>query len=345
MTPSGKPYTLITGGAGYIGSHTAKALDHASIPTVVVDDLRRGYRDAVLWSPLIEADIGDPGAMERAFRQYPVDTVIHFAAYAYVGESMRRPDMYFRNNVAGTLNLLEAMRQAGVRKIVFSSTCATYGHPRRVPIPEDHPQAPVNPYGESKLMVEKLLKWYGEAYGMSWVSLRYFNAAGADPEGELGERHEPETHLIPLALAATLATGPHLEIYGTDYPTADGTAVRDYLHVTDLAEAHLAACRYLDGGAPSSALNLGTGTGHSVREVIAAVNRVTGRAVRTQEGGRREGDPASLVADARRAMELLHWLPRHSNLDEIVETAWRWKVHSGGAAAGAEESAPARRAQ
>jgi len=335
------PHVLITGGAGYIGSHTAKRFHQAGIQPVVVDDLRRGHRGAVKWGPLIEADAGDQATMQKVFRQYPITAVIHFAAYAYVGESMRYPEMYFRNNVVSTLNLLEAMRHEGVRKIVFSSTCATYGHPRQVPIAEDHPQQPVNPYGESKLMVEKILKWYGEAHGIASVALRYFNAAGTDPEGELGEDHAPETHLIPLALSAVLGETPALQIFGTDYPTPDGTAVRDYLHVADLAEAHLDAWRYLDAGGASGAFNLGTGKGHSVREIIAAVTRVTGRAVPAAEAQRREGDPACLVADARRAGEVLQWKPRHSSLEEIVETAWKWKTRGARLAATVRESAPA----
>ena len=334
------PHVLITGGAGYIGSHTAKRFQQAGIQPVVVDDLRRGHRAAVQWGPLIEADLGDQTAMQKVFRQYPIAAVIHFAAYAYVGESMQYPEMYFRNNVVSTLNLLDVMRGEGVGKIVFSSTCATYGHPQHVPIAEDHPQQPVNPYGESKLMVEKILKWYGEAHGIASVALRYFNAAGTDPEGELGEDHDPETHLIPLALSAVLGETPALQIFGTDYPTPDGTAIRDYLHVTDLAEAHLAAWRYLDSGGGSGAFNLGTGEGHSVREIIAAVARVTGRAVPAQETGRREGDPACLVADARRAAEVLQWRPQHSSLDEIVETAWKWKTRYPRPATPNRESAP-----
>lgn len=316
---------LITGGAGYIGSHTAKRMHQTGMQPVVVDDLRRGHREAVKWGPLVEADIADERALDDVFREYPIAAVIHFAAYAYVAESMRCPEMYFSNNVAGTLHLLKAMRRAGVMKIVFSSTCATYGQPRRVPIPEDHPQEPVNPYGESKLMVERILRWYGEAYGLSWTALRYFNAAGADPDGELGEDHDPETHLIPLALRAAQGDAC-LEIYGCDYPTPDGTAVRDYLHVTDLAEAHLAAWRYLDAGGASGAFNLGTGTGHSVKDVIATVAEVSGRTVPAKNSERRPGDPACLIADPRRAEAVLGWQPRHSTLQEIVETAWKWRT-------------------
>jgi UDP-arabinose 4-epimerase len=319
-------HILVTGGAGYIGSHTAKVLAQAGFEPVVVDNLQRGHRDAVQWGPLVEADIGDRKALDRIFTEYRIEAVLHFAAFAYVGESMQSPGLYFRNNTLNTLNLLEAMQAHGVGKIVFSSTCATYGNPLQIPITEEHPQNPVNPYGESKRMVERLLYWWGTTYGLKWVALRYFNAAGADPEGDLGENHDPETHLIPLAIAAALGQGRTLEIYGTDYDTPDGTAVRDYLHVTDLATAHVAALRYLDAGGASAAFNLGTGLGHSVREVITMVEQIGGRKVPTKEVGRRAGDPAALVADARKSAELLEWRPGHSSLEEIVETAWKWKA-------------------
>jgi UDP-glucose-4-epimerase GalE len=318
-------HILVTGGAGYIGSHTAKSLAQAGYQPVVVDNLGRGHREAVKWGPLIEADIADRAAIERVFADYRIEAVFHFAAFAYVGESMSAPDLYFRNNVAGTLNLLDAMRARGVQRIIFSSTCATYGNPLRIPISEDHVQQPVNPYGESKLMVERLLHWYGQAYGLRWVALRYFNAAGSDPDGEIGEEHDPETHLIPLAISAAMGLHDVLEIFGTDYDTPDGTAIRDYLHVTDLAEAHVAALRYLDAGGASTAFNLGTGRGHSVREVMAAVQRVCGRKVPVREVGRRAGDPPSLVADATKSGQLMKWKPKRSTLDEIVRTAWSWK--------------------
>ena len=314
---------LVTGGAGYIGSHTAKVLAHAGLEPVVFDNLQRGHREAVQWGPLIEADTGDQAALERAFRQYSIEAVLHFAAFAYVGESMREPALYFRNNVMNTLTLLEAMRTCGVRTMVFSSTCATYGNPEKVPISEDHPQHPVNPYGESKLMVERLLHWYGCVHGLRWTALRYFNAAGADPDGQLGEDHEPETHLIPLAISAAMGRTT-LEIYGTDYDTPDGTAIRDYLHVTDLGEAHVTALNYLRGGGASTAFNLGTGKGHSVREVAAMVERVSGRNVPLREVDRRAGDPPSLVADAAKSAQLMHWRPSHSSLEEIIQTAWNW---------------------
>jgi UDP-glucose-4-epimerase GalE len=319
-------HVLVTGGAGYIGSHTAKFLAHAGFQPIVVDNLQRGHREAVKWGPLIEADVADRNALETVFERYPIQAVFHFAAFAYVGESMRAPDLYFRNNVFATLNLLDVMRTRGVNRIVFSSTCATYGNPVRIPIDEDHIQQPVNPYGESKRMVERLLYWYGSAYGLQWVALRYFNAAGADPEGQLGEDHDPETHLIPLAIDAATDSSKALEIYGTDYDTPDGTAIRDYLHVTDLASAHLAALRYLDAGGASTAFNLGTGRGYSVREVTAMVERVSGSKLQVREVGRRAGDPPCLIADATKSAAVMGWRPQHSGLEEIVQTAWNWKT-------------------
>ena len=319
---------LVTGGAGYIGSHAAKTLAQAGLQPVVLDNLQRGHRESVQWGPLIEADTGDRGALENVFRQHSIEAVMHFAAFAYVGESMHEPGLYFRNNAAGTLNLLDTMRLCGIKTIVFSSTCATYGNPERVPISEDHPQHPVNPYGESKLMVERLLHWFGSIHGLRWIALRYFNAAGADPDGRLGEQHDPETHLIPLAISAAMGRIEALEIYGTDYDTPDGTAIRDYLHVTDLAEAHVAALKYLRDGGQSTAINLGTGHGHSVREVVAMVERVSGRKVPVREVGRRAGDPPRLVADARKSAELMGWHPARSSLEEIVRTAWNWYSRS-----------------
>jgi len=315
-------HILVTGGAGYIGSHTAKCLAQAGYQPVVIDNCQRGHRDAVQWGPLVEADIADRDALDRIFSEYSIHAVLHFAAFAYVGESMHNPGLYFQNNVAKSLALLEAMQARGVRKIVFSSTCATYGNPKTIPIAEDHPQEPVNPYGESKRMVERLLHWYGQVHGFQWVALRYFNAAGADPEGQLSENHDPETHLIPLAISAALGSGQTLEIYGTDYDTPDGTAIRDYLHVTDLATAHVAALRYLDHGGASTAFNLGTGHGHSVREVIEMVERVSGRKAAVKEVGRRAGDPPCLIADAKKSAAFLAWVPTHSTLEEIVQTAW-----------------------
>jgi UDP-arabinose 4-epimerase len=315
---------LITGGAGYIGSHSAKALARAGFYPVVVDDLRAGHRSAVRWGPLIEADLADKAALSRVFETYPIAAVIHFAGSAYVGESMGAPQLYFQNNVGSTLSLLETMLDYGVMRIVFSSSCATYGHPQAIPITEEHPQRPVNPYGESKLMVEKILFWYAGAYDLRYVILRYFNAAGADPDGELGEMHDPEPHLIPRVISAALGSLASVDVYGTDYETVDGTAVRDYIHVTDLADAHVAALRYLESGEAPAAFNLGTGTGHSVRQVVTAVEQAGGRKVPFRDLPRRAGDPAELVADAREAVRRLGWRPRHSDLGSIVQTAWNW---------------------
>jgi UDP-arabinose 4-epimerase len=319
---------LIVGGAGYIGSQTAKRAAAAGLEPVVLDNLVYGHRWAVKWGPLVEGDLSDGALIDQVIKQHHVTAVIHFAAYAYVGESVTNPRKYFRNNVVNTLNLLDAMVDNGVRDIVFSSTCAVYGEPIAVPIAEDHPRNPVSPYGESKLAVEKVLHWYQRAYALRFAALRYFNAAGADPEGEIGEDHAPEAHLIPLAIEAALG-GRGLEIYGTDYPTPDGTAIRDYIHVADLADAHLAALEQLGKGASALTLNLGTGRGHSVREVISAVERASGRKVPARETDRRAGDPPALIADARQAAAVLDWKPRYPDLDTIVEHAFRWRQGKG----------------
>jgi UDP-arabinose 4-epimerase len=315
---------LVTGGAGYIGSHTCKLLAAAGQIPVVFDDLSQGHEWAVKWGPLERGSLNDPARLTDVFARHRVGAVIHFAASALVGESMTDPGKYFRNNALGTLNLIEAMRAAGVGTIVFSSTCATYGNPVRVPIDEGHPQVPVNPYGESKLMVEKMLRWYGECHDLRWMALRYFNAAGADPEGEIGEDHDPESHLIPLVIGGVLGARRPVKVFGTDYPTADGTAIRDYIHVVDLADAHLRAIDRLGAGTPSQAINLGTGVGHSVRRVIDTVGEVSGRPVPYDLAPRRAGDPPELVADPARARDVLGWTPRYPNLRTIVEHAWRW---------------------
>ncbi len=316
---------LVTGGAGYIGSQTAKALAEAGFEPVVLDDFSSGHRWAAKWGKLVEGSVSDAVLLRKTFRESRARSVIHFAGVIQVGESMRDPHKYFQINTVGTMALLEAMREAGARNIVFSSSAAIYGNPIKVSIPEDHPALPVSPYGESKLMVERLLQWYGVAYGLQWMALRYFNACGADPEAGLGEAHHPESHLIPLVIAATLGQRSNVEVYGTDYPTPDGTAIRDYIHVVDLAEAHVKALRHLRDGGESCALNLGTGSGHSVREVMAAVARASGhRSVPSRDVPRREGDPASLVADASRARRVLDWIPQHSSIDEIVASAWKW---------------------
>jgi len=315
---------LVTGGAGYIGSHACKALAAAGFVPVAYDNLVYGHREAVRWGPFVEADLADAARLAETLRRHEIAAIMHFAAFAYVGESMEKPQLYFRNNVVNTLGLLDAMMAAGVRHIVFSSTCATYGTPERVPIAEETPQRPVNPYGESKLMIERALHWYGAAYGITHAALRYFNAAGADPEGEIGEAHDPETHLIPLVLDAALGRRAQIDIFGTDYPTPDGSAIRDYIHVQDLAEAHVAAIRHLLDGGASLQLNLGTGTGQSVRAVIDAAERITGLPIPRREAPRRPGDPAALVADPARAKEVLGWSARISDLDTIIATAWAW---------------------
>lgn len=320
-----KPTILVTGGAGYIGSHTCKALAHAGYLPIVYDNLSRGYEAAVRWGPLAVHDLADKDALRRVILDHDVAAVIHFAAFAYVGESMQDPLGYFQNNVANTLNLLEAMDDTGVSTIVFSSTCATYGIPDAVPISEQHPQVPVNPYGESKLMIERILDWHGKARDFNSVVLRYFNAAGADLDGEIGENHDPETHLVPLAIKAALGHIPHLCIFGQDYETPDGTAIRDFIHVTDLAAAHVRSLEYLFETGGQAALNLGTGQGYSVREIVEAVERWSGRTVPTRVGPRRKGDAPILVADPTQAHALLGWSSRYSDLDTIIQSAGAWE--------------------
>jgi UDP-arabinose 4-epimerase len=328
---------LVAGGAGYIGSHVCKALAAAGCVPVAYDNLIRGHAWAVKWGPLIEGNIADTALLKQVLRMHDIHVVMHLAAYAYVGESMKDPGKYFRNNVAGTISLLDAMVATGTRYLVLSSTCATYGLPEVLPIAEDHPQRPVNPYGESKLSVERALKWYEDAHGLRSVALRFFNAAGADPDGEIGEDHDPETHLVPLAIQAALGQRKELNVFGTDYPTPDGTAIRDYVHVADLAAAHVAALHYLTAENRGVALNLGTGHGYSVREVIREVERVAGRRVPTRNAPPRRGDPPVLVATSERAAQLLAWRAQHSDLATIVESAWRW--HRGQSAAPARKIA------
>jgi UDP-arabinose 4-epimerase len=272
----------------------------------------------------VQGDLADGELLLKTLTGNGIEAVCHFAANAYVGESLVKPRTYFRNNVVNSLNLLDAMLDAGVRKLVFSSSCAVYGEPQQLPIAEDHRRQPISPYGESKWFVEKALRWYGAAYSLQSISLRYFNASGADPEGELGEAHDPETHAVPLAIQTAMGQRPHFEVFGTDYPTPDGTAIRDYIHVTDIADAHVKALQYLSGQGESTALNLGTGAGHSVSEVVAAVERAGGQPVKVLKCARRPGDPAVLVADGARAKQILGWQPRYSGLDSIVESAWRW---------------------
>jgi UDP-glucose-4-epimerase GalE len=315
---------LVAGGAGYIGSHTCKALARAGYTPVVVDDLTTGNEWAVRWGALVRGNIGDRDLMVRVLRTEKIDAVIHFAASAYVGESMAQPQNYFRNNVVNSLSLLDSMLEADVKNLVFSSTCATYGDPQHLPLEESHPQCPTNPYGESKLFIEKAMRWYGEAYGLRWVALRYFNAAGADVETEIGESHDPEPHIIPLVMQAARGERPEVQIFGTDYATPDGTAIRDYIHVEDLAQAHILAIQHLANGAESGAFNLGTGRGYSVREIIAAVEKHSGKKVPSHDKARRPGDPRLLVAGAERAHQILGWKPVH-DLDSIISTAWAWE--------------------
>jgi UDP-glucose-4-epimerase GalE len=313
----------VTGGAGYIGSHAAKALHRAGYRVVVFDSLIAGHREAVKYGELVEGDITDVNAVRTALSRYRVDAVMHFAAFLDVGESVRSPAMYYRNNVVGALSVLEAMVAERVGVFVLSSTCATYGEPIETPIAETHPQQPINSYGETKLVIERALVHFERAYGMRAIALRYFNAAGADPDGEIGEDHSPEIHLIPRAIEAATG-GPGLQVFGDDYPTPDGTCIRDYVHVSDLAAAHLAAVRSLESGGASAFYNLGSEHGASVREVLESVARTTGRSVPFEMGPRRPGDPARLVASSARVKRELDWAPRFDDLDAIVGTAWEW---------------------
>lgn len=314
---------LVTGGAGYIGAHACKALADAGALPVAFDNLSAGHADAVKWGPLVRGDTRNHAALVSAMQQFRITTIMHFAASAYVGESMTNPAMYYDNNVGGMISLLDAARVAGVKQMVFSSSCATYGVPEVLPISEHTPQAPINPYGRTKLICEQMLKDYSAAYGLRHVSLRYFNAAGADPSGLIGERHEPETHLVPLAMRAA-AGGQPLNVYGNDYDTPDGTCVRDYVHVCDLARAHLLALRYLDTGRDSRAFNLGSGHGHSVLDITAAIARVTGRSVPLLFSPRRAGDPPVLTADPGLAARVLGFRTELSDIDTIVRHAAPW---------------------
>lgn len=323
---------LVTGGAGYVGSHCCKAFAAAGWNVVTFDNLSRGWRDLVRWGELIEGDILDRAALDAAIARVKPDAVAHFAALAYVGESVSDPGLYYRNNTTGTMTLLDAMIAGGVEQLIFSSTCATYGVPERVPMDEETPQSPINPYGWSKLFVEKMLDDYGAAHGLRSVKLRYFNAAGADFDAETGERHEPETHLIPLAIRGMMADGFELTVFGDDFDTRDGTCVRDYIHVMDLADAHARALDHLQAGGASDVFNLGTGTGTTVMEIIEAVERASGKPVRRTIGARRPGDPPALVASADKARAVLGWQPRYSDIDTIIRTAWAW--HRKDAAAG-----------
>lgn len=317
------PTVLVAGGAGYIGSHTCKALKQAGLQPVVLDSLITGNRFALRYGPFYQGDIADAALVRNIVEQHRPAGAILFAGHTAVGESIQQPSIYFRNNVAGALAFLDVLKDTGVRQVVFSSSAAVYGLQERMPIGEDSPKDPLSPYAETKWFVERALKWYGAAYGIRSVCLRYFNAAGADPDGELGESHRPETHLIPLACYAALGRAP-LRVFGRDYPTPDGTAIRDYIHVTDLADAHVLALHHLMDGGDSLQLNVGTGRGYSVLEVIRAVERAAGVRVPSQYAPRRPGDAPALVADAVRIRQTLGWTPRHSALETIVATAWRW---------------------
>lgn len=315
---------LVTGGAGYIGSHTCKALAQAGYLPISYDNLSRGFRDAVRYGPLVVGDIADRATLDAALAEHKPVAILHFAAVAYVGESMADPLLYYRNNTAGALSLIEAALAAGIDKLVFSSTCATYGVPKTLPIDEDTPQIPINPYGRSKRMVEQMLQDIGAVTPLRSVALRYFNACGTDPDGEIGENHDPETHLLPLAINAALGLGPALQVFGNDYPTPDGTCIRDYIHVTDLADAHLRALTYLEKGGATTSINLGTGSGFSIREILTAVKRVLGTPVPHTISPRRPGDPPSLVALADKARDVLGWEPKHSDIETVVKTAAAW---------------------
>lgn len=315
---------LVTGGAGYIGSHTVVELINAGEEVVIIDNLYQGHKEAVLGGKLYVGDIRDKDFLDTVFKENTIDAVVHFAANSLVGESMKDPAKYYHNNVYGTLCLLEKMNEYGIGKIVFSSTAATYGEPENVPILESDRTYPTNTYGETKLAMEKMMKWFDVAHNVKYVSLRYFNACGAHASGKIGEAHSPETHLIPLILQVPLGKRPHISVYGNDYPTEDGTCIRDYLHVTDLADAHLRAVKYLRARGESNIFNLGSGTGYSVNAVIEAARKVTGHPIPVQVEGRRAGDPAVLIASSQKAKDVLGWKPERDNLEYIIQTAWKW---------------------
>ncbi|WP_055075295.1 UDP-glucose 4-epimerase GalE [Pseudanabaena sp. 'Roaring Creek'] len=321
-----KQTILVTGGAGYIGSHAVKALQLSGYQVLILDSLVYGHQDiaATLGAELIIGDTNDRPLLDRLFSDRQISAVMHFAAYAYVGESVSQPDKYYRNNVVGTLSLLEAMVAANVKNFVFSSTCASYGVPQQIPITEDHPQAPINPYGATKLMVERILQDFDVAYGLKSVIFRYFNAAGADPMGEIGEDHDPETHLIPLVLQTAMGKRDAITVYGSDYPTADGTCIRDYIHVTDLADAHVLGLQYLLDGNRSEIFNLGNGNGFSVKEVIDAAKQITDKPIAVVMGDRRAGDPPALVGSSEKARKILNWQPKYADLNLILRHAWQW---------------------
>ena len=316
---------LVTGGAGYIGSHVCKVLFQAGYIPVSYDNLVYGHSWAAKWGPLEIGDIADRRKLDDVIRKYEPEAVMHFAAYAYVNESVENPAKYYRNNVIGTINLLEAMYEHGLNNIIFSSTCATYGVPESIPVKENHPQNPINPYGASKLMIERIIQDFGAAYGINFIILRYFNAAGADPDSEIGEDHDPEPHLIPLALEAASGVNPFITIYGHDYDTPDGTCIRDYIHVTDLAYAHLlAADAILNGNVSNKAYNLGNEKGFSVKNIIETVENIVGQKITVKKGPPRPGDPPCLIGDSAKIKRELGWKPNYQDISEIIGTAWQW---------------------
>lgn len=316
---------LVTGGAGYIGSHVVRELALSGYHPVVLDHLGEGHREAVVAGDFVLGNLSDESVLDSLFSQHAVDGVMHFASRCYVGESVENPQLYYEENVLGALTLFRVMKRHGVSRFVLSSSCAVYGSPRHIPIDEEHPRNPVNPYGETKYFVERVLSDYDQAYGFPFTALRYFNAAGASLDGKIGESHDPETHLIPLVLRVAKGEAAEVTVYGDDYATRDGTCVRDYVHVLDLASAHIAAYEWLKQGKASDSFNLGTGYGYTVKEMVSAAERVTGRKVASRVAERRSGDPPELVADASKAAILLGWTPRYSELETIVETAWRWE--------------------
>ncbi len=318
---------LVIGGAGYIGSHMVRHLGKNNIEAIVFDNFEKGHREAVGSAPVFEGDLRNKADVSRVFETQDISAVMHFSAYSLVGESMQHPGMYYENNIGGTLNVLEAMKRAGVRHFIFSSTAAVYGEPVTIPIDEGHPAAPTNVYGETKLAVEKMLGWFDHVHGIKSVCLRYFNAAGADPSGEIGELHDPESHLIPLVLAAAGGQRDAISIFGDDYDTRDGTCVRDYIHVNDLADAHLRAIAFLSESGRSEVFNLGNGSGYTVKEIIDVAQKVTGCRVPVKKAPRRAGDPAVLIASSDKARRVLGWEPRLYDIETIVKTAWKW--HSG----------------
>jgi len=319
-----KEYILILGGAGYIGSHVNKELSKKGYYTLVFDNLVNGHKEFIKWGDFIQGDLENIEELRSLFKKHSIKAVMHFAGFAYVGESVVDPQKYYLNNLQSTLNILQVMLENNIKYIIFSSSCATYGNPLKIPIEENHPQNPINPYGQTKLMIEQILKDYSKSYGLKYVSLRYFNAAGADIDCEIGEWHEPETHLIPIALDTAIGKREGVKIFGTDYDTKDGTCIRDYIHVTDLADAHILALEYLMDGGESEIFNLGNGNGFSVKEVIEKVMKITGHNIKIYPEKRRVGDPPVLIGSSKKAREILLWTPKYDNIEYIIETAWSW---------------------